>query len=536
MARADRPNFLLFITDQHRADHLGCAGHPMLRTPHIDALAARGCRFTDFHVATPICQPNRASLMTGRLPSAHGLQLNGRELSHGERTFVQSLRDAGYRTALAGKSHLQNITAVPPFWPQAGERLAHESKALFPGRYGQEVARRWDEDEAFELSLPYYGFEQVALTIGHADEQSGHWRRWLRQQVPDADRLIGPDNAHPTPDWALTRLRQAWRTRVPEALYPTSYIARKSCEMLRGLAGGDQPFFLQCSFPDPHHPFTPPGRYWDMYRPADVALPPSFDAPLTDAPPPVTWLHAQRAGRAPHFKPGHGTFAVTHQEAREALALNYGNISCIDDAVGQVMAELARLGLADNTVVMFTSDHGDLLGDRGLMFKGGLHYGGLTRVPFIWADPAQGASSAGASSVPRETPALAQTTDIAATVLARAGVQAAHGMQGQSLLPVVAGQADALRTSVLIEEEGQRLDFNLGQRIRMRTLRTREHRLTIYDGQSWGELCDLRADPHELRNLWDDPASQSVRAQLMAELAYAMLHQTNTSPYPLASA
>ena len=109
-------------------------------------------------------------------------------------------------------------------------------------------------------------------------------------------------------------------------------------------------------------------------------------------------------------------------------------------------------------------------------------------------------------------------------------------MQGQSLLPVVAGQADALRTSVLIEEEGQRLDFNLGQRIRMRTLRTREHRLTIYDGQSWGELCDLRADPHELRNLWDDPASQSVRAQLMAELAYAMLHQTNTSPYPLASA
>mgnify|MGYP000573658693 CR=1 FL=1 len=94
---------------------------------------------------------------------------------------------------------------------------------------------------------------------------------------------------------------------------------------------------------------------------------------LTDAPPPVTWLHAQRAGRAPHFKPGHGTFAVTHQEAREALALNYGNISCIDDAVGQVMAELARLGLADNTVVMFTSDHGDLLGDRGLMFKGGLH-------------------------------------------------------------------------------------------------------------------------------------------------------------------
>lgn len=534
MGRSERPNFLLFITDQHRADHLGCAGHPLLRTPHIDALADRGCRFTEFHVATPICQPNRASLMTGRLPSAHGLQLNGRELSHGERTFVQTLSDAGYRTALVGKSHLQNITSVPPLWPQAADRLGKESKALFPGRYGQEVARHWDEDEAFELDLPYYGFAQVALTIGHSDQQSGHWRRWLRRQLPDADRLIGPDNALPTPEWALTRLRQAWRTRLPEGLYPTNYIAEQSCEMLRGFAAGDAPFFLQCSFPDPHHPFTPPGRYWDMYRPGDVDLPYSFDAELTDAPPPVRWLHAQRAKRPDQFKPGHGTFAVTHQEAREALALNYGNIACIDDAIGRVMTELQRLGLADNTVVMFTSDHGDLLGDRGLMFKGGLHYGGLTRVPFIWSDPATSGSSA--SSAPREISALAQTMDIAATVLARAGLEPAHGMQGQSLLPLVSGQADALRSSVLIEEEGQRLDFGLGQRIRMRTLRTCDHRISIYDGQPWGELYDLRSDPLELRNLWNDPASQALRSQLMAELAYAMLQQTNTSPYPLASA
>ena len=268
-----------------------------------------------------------------------------------------------------------------------------------------------------------------------------------------------------------------------------------------------------------------------MYRPEDVELPYSFDAALTDAPPPVSWLHAQRAGRPADFKPGHGTFAVTAQEAREALALNYGSISCIDDAIGQVMAELAHLGLSDNTVVLFTSDHGDLLGERGLMFKGGLHYAGLTRVPFIWADP-----DASVLTARLETPALAQTIDIAATVLARAGVEPVHGMQGQSLLPLISGETDVLRAGLLIEEEGQRLDFNLGQRIRMRTWRTSVHRLTLYDGQSWGELCDLRADPHELRNLWSEPASVGLRSQLMTELAYAMLRETNASPYPLASA
>ncbi|MFN7123032.1 MAG: sulfatase, partial [Hydrogenophaga sp.] len=291
---ARRPNFLLFVTDQHRADHLGCYGNAEVRTPHIDALAAQGCRFDQFHVATPICQPNRASLMTGRLPSAHGVQMNGRELSHGESTFVDTLREDGYRTALLGKAHLQNITTVPAPWPGVGQRLPHDARRPYPGRHGQEVWKRWEDDPGFKLALPYYGFEHVRLTIGHADEQHGHWRRWLRQQTRDADRLIGPDNAIPTPELQLAALRQAWRTRVPEDLYPTAYIAGQTCEWLAQRANDQQPFFVQCSFPDPHHPFTPPGRYWDLFRPDDVSLPPSFHAELTDPPPPVRWLRDQR--------------------------------------------------------------------------------------------------------------------------------------------------------------------------------------------------------------------------------------------------
>ena len=526
MARA--PNFLLFVTDQHRADHLGCYGNTDVRTPHIDALAQRGCRFEQFHVATPICQPNRASLMTGRLPSAHGLRMNGRELSLGERSFVDTLRTSGWRTALVGKAHLQNITAMPTAWPAPGQSRLDEARAGFPGAYGQEVWKRWEDDPQHELALPYYGFEEVALTIGHGDDQHGHWRRWLRRQTPEADRLIGPANAIPTPGLALAALGQAWRTRLPEELHPTHWIASETCAQLERLAGGDAPFFLQCSFPDPHHPFTPPGRYWDLVRPADVALPPSFHAAATHPPPPLQFLRAQRQAQ-PGFRPGYGSFSCSEQEAREAIALNHGNLACIDDNIGRVLATLRRLGLEGDTVVMFTADHGDLMGERGLLFKGGLHYGALTRVPFVWHDPARPTAQPVSS-------ALAQTIDIPATVLARAGIAPTNGMQGRSLLPVIAGGSAAVRDALLIEEESQRRDFGFDRRVRMRTLRTATHRCTVWHGQPFGELIDLREDPLELHNLWDAPGAQGVRQALVEQLVQEMLGGADDSPYPGAAA
>ena len=521
----NQPNFVLFMTDQHRADHLGCYGNDVLATPTIDGIARAGCVFDNFYVATPLCQPNRASLMTSRMPSVHGVQMNGRELSQGEVTCVELLREAGYSTGLMGKAHLQNISDIPRAWPAQGEAaLARESLRRYPGVYGQEQATRWEAEPEFDLALPYYGFEQVRLTIGHSDEQQGHWRRWLRGQVPDADRLIGPDNAIPTPGLALAGIRQAWRTRVPEELYPTRYIADRCCDFLAEQARGSKPFFLHCSFPDPHHPYTPPGRFWDLYRPEDVRLPANFNAPLHDPPPPIAALRAA-AQKGTARKSGHGSFACTEQEAREALALNYGNIACVDDAVSRVLAHLEQLGLANNTVVLFSSDHGDLLGDRGLMLKGGLHYRPLIRVPFIWRDTADRRQHS-------RTQALAQTTDIAATVLARAGVAPAHGMQGQSLLGVADGTAKQVRNEVLVEEEGQRRDFGLDHRLRIRSLITSRHRLTLYAGEDWGELYDLQDDPLEQVNLWRDASAAPLRAELTHALALKMIDQAEVCPYP----
>lgn len=525
--RARRPNFLLILTDQQRADHLGCAGAPGLPTPAIDGLARAGTRWTDCHVATPICQPNRASLLTGQLPSAHGVTMNGRELPLDAFSVAEALRQAGWRTGLVGKAHWQNITPVPPSWPTPAQRLAQQARDWGGPGHGQELATRW-ADPAHELRCPYYGFEQVQLSIGHGDQQSGHWRRWLLAQDPQAESLLGPHNAWPTPDWALPRIGQAWRTRLPVEWHPSTWVAEQGERLLQqwAQAADGAPFFLQCSFADPHHPFTPPGEHWSMLAPEDVVLPASFDAPLHRPPPPVQRL--RQARRPEGFRPGYGSFAATEREVREAIALNHGNIALIDQAVGRLLAALDRLGLAEDTVVIFTSDHADLMGDRGLLFKGGLHYGALTRVPLIWRDPQ--------ASGGQVCEGLAQSTDVPVSMLARAGLPPVHGLHGRSLLAQLAQPQTALREGVLIEEESQRDDVGLGQRLRMRTWRTRTHRLTLWAGQPWGELVDLRNDPLELRNLWDEPSAQALRADMTEQLAQAMLAATDESPYPTQAA
>jgi arylsulfatase A-like enzyme len=522
-----KPNFLFIITDQQRADHLGAYGNPIVRTPHIDSLARGGFRAERFYAATPICMPNRATLMTGRMPSLHGVRHNGIELPLEETTFVDVLREAGYRTALVGKGHLQNITGAPAQWPpDPADRLSREARRR-AGRYGQELGSTWEADPAHELALPYYGFESVDLSIRHADQQYGHWRRWLRTQTRDADELIGPEHAIPAPEFELTRCRQAWRTRVPEELYPTTWITERTLAALREGAQDGRPFFIQCSYPDPHHPFTPPGRYWSMYSPDAVPPPPSFGAAHHDLPSHVRWLHERRdSGKA--VKNTQALFACTEREAREAIALNYGSISMIDDGVGRLLGELTRLGLAGDTVVIFTSDHGDFLGDHQLLLKGPIHYGGLVRTPFIWKDPAVAA--------PRASAALMGAVDLAPTVLARARVAGFNGIQGASLLPLIDGTKAMLRDELLIEEEGQRVYLGFAGRVRMRSLLTTRHRLSVYDGVSWGELYDLGDDPDETVNLWNDAGAQKLRAELTERLARSMLAASDTSPYPTALA
>jgi arylsulfatase A-like enzyme len=316
---------------------------------------------------------------------------------------------------------------------------------------------------------------------------------------------------------------QAWRTAVPAELYPTAYIAERSEAYLDAHAaqGGDEPFFLQCAFPDPHHPFTPPGRYWDMYDPADIELPRSFHLPDGKLPAPLAHILKERAEGKTN-RDGQRVIAVTEREAREATALTYGMISMIDDAVGRVLAALARNDLAENTVVIFTADHGDFMGDHQLMLKGALHYRSLVRVPCVWADPGLAAPEASSD-------ALCGTIDISQTVLRRAGVAAHNGIQGWDMAPAMKG-APRLHDDMLIEEHQRRGYMGMANNFRARSLITRDHRLTIYEGLEEGEFYDFASDPDEMVNLWDSPAHRALRDALMERLARKMMAMADSSP------
>ncbi|MAK56323.1 MAG: sulfatase [Pusillimonas sp.] len=523
-----RPNFILIMTDQQRADHLGCYGHPVLRTPHIDSLAGNGVLFDEFYVASPVCMPNRASLMTGRMPSVHGVRANGIPLPMQQVTFVELLREAGYATGLIGKSHLQNFvgssvvleqSSPPDNYYVPSESLSQAVREhLKDDCYRNEEPDFWSKENA-RVQTPFYGFDHVDLVTGHGDGVGGDFKQWLLERDPQASSLLGPDNQLPH-NYVCP---QAVRTALPEALYPTSFIAERA-ETFIERQHTSQPFFLMVSFPDPHHPFNPPGHYWDMYRPEEMPVPEAYQRDDWEPPPHVEALYNVReSGKA--MLNGMNTIGVSRQEALEARALTCGMISMIDDAVGRILKALDAVGERDNTVVLFTSDHGDHLGDHRLLLKGAEQYRDILRVPFIWSDPAM-------KNAANRTQALGSTIDIPSTILDRARIAPFAGMQGRSLLPVVNGEKKLERETVFIQYDHQRTHPGLGGPPRVHTIFDGRWRLSVFHGVEWGELYDLQTDPGEFKNEWNNPEHIQVRCRLMEQLARAEIEHIDRVPLP----
>ena len=516
----DRPNILYIMTDQHRADWLGCAGHKIVKTPHIDKLAERGTRMTNFHVTSPICMPNRSAIFTGRYPSVNGLRHNGLALPMNSNTFVELLRGSGYQTASIGKSHHQ------PFSPNKAVRTDEEPdvNALYPEasqpdgeNYDHERPEFYQGESLADFPNPYYGFGHVRMATGHSDQCGGHYLQWLKNKRNDWQNLRDRNNQLPHHYQNI----QAFRTPIPEELYPTSYIKEEAKAYLKDAANSEKPFFSFVSFPDPHHPFTPPGKYWDMYDPDDFDVDLPFEAHQNPPPQLSEWKRRMDEGVLPANK--EQPFMASKRDLQEAMALTAGMISMIDDAIGEIIQTLEETGQADNTIIIFNSDHGDYMGAFSLLLKGPFGHDSVNRVPFIWVEPD------GTCTGTRDS--LAASLDIAPTILERCGVKPYYAMQGQSFLSQITDNIDG-RDYVLIEHEENKVYPGFDKRPVMRYLITDEYRLSLYKGGQEGELYHRSSDPNETRNLWHEPDVQEDKQKMMALFAQAMLEAVEQGPWP----
>ena len=525
---SDRPNFLFIITDQHKADHLGCYGNPKVRTPNIDSLSQSGLTFDRFYAASPICMPNRATLMTGRMPSNTGVRFNGVPLSTEHVTFVELLRETGYRTGLIGKCHLQPMMDIPLnipyFWddklaglPQSPEHKIAQRNNLDGPEYDQERAAVWAAIPTHEPVTPYYGFDHLRFANFHADLVHGHYRRWLDERHPDSDSIRGPENANKDNSYSV---KKGWRTRMPEELYPTTYVAEETISYLRDHAENskEEPFFLQCSFPDPHAPLTPPGRYWDLYDPNEIDLPDSFDH--IDPHEPSFIRRIRETQDQPKKFPAPNT--PGEKEAREMIALTYGSITLVDDAIGRILAALEDLSLAKNTVVIFTADHGDMGGEHGLFGKFGVHYEAVLKVPFLWNDPDLAPEG--------RTDMLGGTIDIGSSILARAGVANTYGVQGVDIVSLARTDTAPERAGIISEEDQVSEQVNGIGAQRIRTFIHENWRLSIWFGDDTGHLYDRDADPAEINNLWYDPAYAAKKSELLELMLRERMRLEDTLP------
>ena len=531
----DRPNFLIFMTDQHRFDHLGCywqglpGGRPTgalpIQTPAFDSLASEGVYCDHAYVNNPLCMPSRSTLLTGLTPRGHGVRTNGINLRADLPTTVDAVRQAGYRTHSVGKIHART------YWSPNGVDLADIDASRF-----SECRQLWEDGRVAGLPSPYYGFETTEFTGAHVATIFGDYLNWLRREHPGAERLLSA-NAGTKP---ANGAEQTYTMALPAELHYNNWIADRTIAFLDQAAAPareGQPFMVWCSFPDPHHPFAAPEPWASMYDRARIPLPRRRDGELADLPPHFGAIYERGFPLSGRFD----STRATDDQLREIIAMTCGMVSHVDHEAGRVLAALDRLGLSEDTVVVFMADHGDMLGDHWLINKGPFHFDGLLRVPYIWRWP--GRFPAG-----RRVSSLASLLDFAPTILDLAGVPIPEGetplvaetdrmplpWPGRSMRAVLDGTATRTRDAALVENDEDYLG------LRLRTLVTETHQLTMYVGddgeQPYGELFDLRADPGELRNLWSDPTSRQVKLELKARLLAEIVATDSVLPRRLCHA
>jgi arylsulfatase A-like enzyme len=486
---APRPNIILITTDQQRTDTLGSAGSAFAGTPHMDRLAREGVVCERPYTTNPVCTPARVSLFSGEQVSRHGAWNVGVNAPTEIRTIAHRLAESGYRTHNVGKMHFQAFGSAPE---QSAESFA-----------------RWDDPrEAF--SGPYYGFQTVEFALGHSSYgMRGHYGAWVREQV-DAEEFAR--FARPTRLSQRSFGGEAYDWELPTRLHNSVWTTDRAIDFLRH-RDPEQPFFLSVGFEDPHHPHCLPTDFTERPTPDEMPTPDFVPGELDDKPP---HFNVARRGeletsafRGEYHIAGQGGGAdyrnVSPEDAQMGKAYYQGMVRLIDREVGRLLNFLDEADLAENTIVIFTSDHGELLGDHGLWMKGPFPYEQIVRVPLLVRWP---------NGIPagQRTAALLSHLDIVPTLLAAVGLPAEPELDGFDALPLLRGEVGGIRDGVMVE------CIDDPRRLRLKTYITETRKLTWYAGAAYGELYDLAQDPGEKVNRWDDPAYASDKSDLLARL------------------
>ena len=495
------PNFIFICTDQQRSDSLGCYGNQYARTPNIDSIAQSGMRFTRHITPMQICSPSRATMATGLYPRNHTLAVNGMALPESVPTLPAILSDHGYRTHSVGKQHLQPLLAP-------ANKNMPDSRAF------------WDKAESMEWNGPYYGYQTLDLLLGESDTAhlAGHYANWLHTNHPGMWKLLLPesDDQPVPPD-----LDEIWRCALPVELHYNTWITHCATEFIHSMCDGvigdgNRPFFLFVSYPDPHHPFDPPAEYADRYDASLMPLPRVEQGERSGIPSYCSELYPTDGGfRESYWSADEGVEAgsmiitdhISDDSLRKAVAYTHAMVEMIDDGVGAILEALNHNGLMDHSHIIFTSDHGEYLGDHGLLHKGPASYRQLTEVSMLVKGP----------GIPRGavSNALTNHIDLAPTILE---LSATDGVldrcDGESLVPVLSQHCHGVR------------QYNFGEYhptvrrdLYNQTIQNDKWRLTLYPQRpEWGELFDLENDPMEHFNLFNQPGNGEVIKQLSAVL------------------
>jgi arylsulfatase A-like enzyme len=500
---SEKKNVLFIITDAQRADHLGCAGNPILKTPNIDRLAQESVRFTNYFCTNPICMPNRATLITGIYPNVHGVRSNGINLNRDIPTITKTLQKRGWHTAAMGKIHHQ-------FWLGAFKHRYRSAESF------DEWADRKISSKSFPL--PYYGYDEAEVISGNGTVCAGHYLEWLEERSSERaeemrKKLKNYDN-----------IFSLFCDEIPEELYNTTFVRERSVAFLERYAKGDygnKPFYLHCSFPDPHYPLWPPIEYQNQYKPEDIELPESFNDIKNLYKHEFLGYHLKN----PPFKKAF-IRESTEDEVRKIIALSYASIAYVDYSVGQILATLNKLGYSDNTIVVYSSDHGDLMGDHGLLFKGPCPFNGVLQLPLIWKVP--GLTKPGISD------SLVSSIDYPKTILNLLNIKERYhppDMQGYDISPILKDPKKKVRDCVFIEN-----DEDVGiLKSRLRHLITEQYKLTVYENKpGFGDIYDRKNDPNELNNLWYDKSFREKRFELVDKLLHESLKAQSRWPKRIA--